>query len=69
MTSDGCDQASTVPALEPSPVRRTRAYRTAEEEEGLLDMDLVSVAEMFEESTKAADMYLAFKAKWHKGSG
>jgi len=48
--------------LDPSPLRRTRAYQLAEEEEGLSDNELAGVAEVFE-SSNAADAYLAFKNK------
>ena len=52
--------AVTSSVIEPSPVQ---AYRRAEEEEGLSDNGLASVAELFEGNPSAADMYLAFKSK------
>ncbi|KIJ39985.1 hypothetical protein M422DRAFT_257297 [Sphaerobolus stellatus SS14] len=50
------------PSLDPSPVRRTKAYQCAEDEEGLSDTDLVDEAKIFGD-TKIADTYLAFKKK------
>ena len=49
--------------LEASPLRRTRAYQVAEEEEGLSDHELVTVMKVFQNSTTHADAYLAFKRK------
>jgi hypothetical protein len=50
-------------ALEPSPVRRTKAYQVAEAEEELSDNELVKVMKVFQRSTEHADAYLAFKRK------
>ncbi|KIJ48743.1 hypothetical protein M422DRAFT_247606 [Sphaerobolus stellatus SS14] len=47
-------------SLDPSPVRHTKAYQRAEEEEGFSDTDLADAAEVFED-TKVVDAYLAFK--------
>ncbi|KIJ43245.1 hypothetical protein M422DRAFT_253451 [Sphaerobolus stellatus SS14] len=49
--------------LEASPLRQTRAYQVAEEEEGLSDHELVTVMKVFQNSTTHADAYLAFKRK------
>ncbi|KIJ30883.1 hypothetical protein M422DRAFT_267492 [Sphaerobolus stellatus SS14] len=49
--------------LDASPLRRTRAYQVAEEEEGLSDHELVTVMKVFQNSTTHADAYLAFKCK------
>lgn len=49
--------------LDPSPVRRTRAYQLAEDEEDLSDYELVAVMKLFSTNTEAADAYLAFKKK------
>ena len=49
--------------LEASPLRCTRAYQVAEEEEGLSDHELVTVMKVFQNSTTHADAYLAFKRK------
>jgi len=49
--------------LNPSPVRRTKAYQVAEAEEDLSDNELVKVMKVFQGSTEHADAYLAFNRK------
>ena len=49
--------------LEASPLRHTRAYQVAEDEEGLSDHELVTVMKVFQNSMTHADAYLAFKRK------
>ena len=49
--------------LDPSPIRRTRAYQVAEAEEDLTDNELVAVMKLFSTDTGAADAFLAFKKK------
>ncbi|KIJ26294.1 hypothetical protein M422DRAFT_55597 [Sphaerobolus stellatus SS14] len=53
------DSTNSMGGLQPSPVRRTKAYQLAEAEEEMSDNELAGVAEVFEE-TKAADAYLGF---------
>lgn len=49
--------------IQPSPVRRKAAIKAIEETEGLSDEDMIDVADMIENDTKIADMYLAFGKK------
>ena len=49
--------------LDASPLRQTRAYQVAEEEEGLSEHELVTIMKVFQNSTTHTDAYLAFKRK------
>ncbi|GJJ14479.1 hypothetical protein Clacol_008743 [Clathrus columnatus] len=57
------DSNGSISQLEPSPLRRAKAFQIAEDEEGFSENEMAEVGILFEKSTSAADMYMAMRNK------